>query len=142
MRWKLVLIASLIATIIGAGATFGIIFGFLGSTRSLATHDMAVLGTLLIPVVAIILAGLFVYRHTARRRPLQAMLTVLLAGLLTLTTLIIGSILCSKPAPAPTPTPRPRNISQVTSRISEGSTTMQALLFFVWNETDLFLKRA
>lgn len=111
MRWKLVLIASLIATIIGAGATFGIIFGFLGSTRRLATHDMAVLGTLLIPVVAIILASFFVYRHTARRRSLQAMLTALLAGLLTLTTLILGSILFSKPAPAPTPAPRPRNIS-------------------------------
>jgi hypothetical protein len=69
------------------------------------------LGTLLLPIAAITYASIFVYRHTARRRRLQAMLTALLAIFLTLTILLLSSILYTKPAPAPTPpAPTPRNV--------------------------------
>ncbi len=109
MRWKLLLIASLVATLIGAGAPLGIVFGLSGPANHLIEPSNFILSTLLIPVAAITAAGFFVYRHTSRRRQIQAVLTVLLATLLTLAVLIFGSILLSKPAPASTPAPR-RNV--------------------------------
>jgi purine-cytosine permease-like protein len=109
MRWKLLLIATLVATLVGAGAPLCIVFGLPGPAHQLVEPDIFILSTLLIPVAAIAGAGFFVYRHTARRRRIQAMLTVLIATLLTLTILIFGSILLSKPAPATAPAPR-RNV--------------------------------
>jgi purine-cytosine permease-like protein len=109
MRWKLLLIASLVATLVGAGAPLGIVFGLSGPAHQLVEPDIFILSTLLIPVAAIAGAGFFVYRHTARRRRLQAALTVLIATLLTLTILIFGSIFLSKPAPITAPAPR-RNV--------------------------------
>ena len=106
MRWKLLLIASLLATLVGAGATLGIIIGILGSPARYTAPDMAVLGTLLIPVAAITFASIFVYRHTARRRKLQAMATALLAIILTLSIFILSSVLTSKSAPETPPVPR------------------------------------
>ena len=107
MRWKLSLIASLVATLVGAGAPLGIVFGLSGPANHLIEPNIFILSTLLIPVAAITAAGFFVYRHTARRRQIQAVLTVLLATLLTLTVLIFGSILLAKPAPSTVP-PAPR----------------------------------
>ena len=107
MRWKMLLIASLLATLVGAGATLGIVIGVLGAPGQFTAPDMAVLGTLIVPVAAITFASIFVYRHTARRRKLQAMATALLAIILTLTLLIASSVLFSKPAPVEAP-PAPR----------------------------------
>jgi purine-cytosine permease-like protein len=109
MRWKLLLIASLVATIIGAGLPLGIVLGFSGSTDHLVEPSVFILSTLLIPVAAITAATFFVYRHTARRRRLQAMLTVLLSTALTLAILLCGSVLLSKPSP-PTDSPPRRNV--------------------------------
>jgi purine-cytosine permease-like protein len=109
MRWKLLLTASLVATIVGAGVPLGIVLGFSGSTDHFIKPNVFILSTLLVPVAAITAAGLFVYRHTARRRQIQAMLTVLLSAALTLAILLCGSILFSKPAPATEPAPR-RNV--------------------------------
>ncbi|HEX8649407.1 MAG TPA: hypothetical protein VF708_01095 [Pyrinomonadaceae bacterium] len=106
MRWKLLLIASLLATLVGAGATLGIIIGILGSPAQYTAPDVAVLGTLVIPVAAITFASIFVYRHTARRRKLQAMATALLATILTLTVFILSSMLTSKSVPETPPAPR------------------------------------
>ena len=106
MRWKLLLIASLVATLVGAGATLGIVIGVLNSSGQFTAPDMAVLGTLIIPVASITFASIFVYRHTARRRKLQAMATALLATILTLTIFIISSMVSSKPAPDAPPAPR------------------------------------
>ena len=111
MRWKLVLIASLLATIAGAGATLGLVLGFSGSAAKIKTPDLFVIGTFLAPVAATTFASIFVYRHTSRRRRLQAMLTALLAILLTLTILLIGSMFTTERTPAPNPTPSPREIS-------------------------------
>lgn len=103
----MLLIASLLATLVGAGATLGIVIGVLGTPGQFTAPDMAVLGTLIIPAAAITFASIFVYRHTARRRRLQAMATALLAIILTLTILIVSSMLFSKPAPVEAP-PVPR----------------------------------
>ena len=103
MRWKLLLIAALVATLVGAGATLGIVIGVLNSSGRFTAPDI---GTLIIPVASITFASIFVYRHTARRRKLQAMATALLATILTLTIFIICSMVSSKPAPEPPPVPR------------------------------------
>lgn len=109
MRWKLLLIASLLATLVGAGGTLGII-GFFGFAKPFASQDRLIFATLLVPVAAITAASIFVYRHTARRRPLQAMMTALLACVLTLAVLILSSMLFAKRASPQQPAPQPLNI--------------------------------
>ncbi len=47
----------------------------------------------------IVLSTIFVYRHTARRRKLQAILTAVLALLLTISFFIIASIVTSRTEP-------------------------------------------
>jgi len=48
----------------------------------MAQSDWRLLGSLTIPVVVAIFAGFFVYRHTARKRKTQAVMTLLLSLLL------------------------------------------------------------
>ena len=108
MRWKLLLIVSTLATLVSAGASLGLSYGLLGTTERIRTPDAAALAILAVPVAAITAASIFVYRHTARRRPLQAALTALLAATLTLAAIIAGSLLLPQPqkdAPAPAPPP-------------------------------------
>jgi hypothetical protein len=96
MRWKLVLITSLTASIVGAGGSIAILIGILGRGNRVFAPDLIVLATLILPLAAITGAAIFVYRHTARRRKLQAMTTVLLAVAMTLLVFIISSIIFSK----------------------------------------------
>jgi heme/copper-type cytochrome/quinol oxidase subunit 2 len=58
-----------------------------------------VASTLLLPVATIVFASIFVYRHTAKRRKLQALLTTLIATLLTLCIFIVASILSARLSP-------------------------------------------
>ncbi len=111
MRWKLFLIAALLASVAGAGSTLGLVYGLTRPLQSLLRPSIFALGALLLPIAAITYASIFVYRHTARRRRLQAMLTALVASVLTLTILLLSSVLYTKPAPAPTPAaPAPRHV--------------------------------
>lgn len=110
MRWKLVLIASLLATIVGAGSALGLVFGLTRAGENFKSPSLLAFGALLLPLASVIFATLFVYRHTARRRRLQAMLTALIASVLTLTILLLSSLLYTKPVPAETPAPAPRNL--------------------------------
>ena len=71
-------IAALVALTLWSGVTMGIF----GSARVLAQNDRLLLGSLLIPFTISIFAGLFVYRHTARKRKTQALVTLLLSILL------------------------------------------------------------
>jgi hypothetical protein len=89
MRLKLVVIASLLAAIVGAGSCIGLVLGVF----------LLVTSTLLLPIAAIIFSSIFVYRHTARRRRLQAFLTVVLATLLTLALFVVASILSARRNP-------------------------------------------
>jgi uncharacterized membrane protein len=110
MRWKLLLTATLLATIVGAGSTLFLVYALMRPVESFVRPSVYSLGALLIPIAAITFAAIFVYRHTSRRRRLQMMLTALLASVLTLTILLLSSVLYTKPAPAPTPAPAPRNV--------------------------------
>ncbi|HAF13736.1 MAG TPA: hypothetical protein DHU55_17630 [Blastocatellia bacterium] len=99
MRLKLVLISSLIAGLLGAGSAIAIILSVFSSLKSVTAPGLLVLATFLLPAVATLFAAIFVYRHTARRRKLQAVLTTLLSLLLTLGIFVFASIYTSRTGP-------------------------------------------
>lgn len=112
MRWKLLLIVSVIASLVGAGAAIAIIL-FLSGTPVDAqpgSVDIIALSPLIIPVAIIIVASFFVYRHTARRRKLQAMATALLSTILMLTVFFISMMFLRKKEEQP-PAPQPTKIA-------------------------------
>ena len=105
MRLKLVLISSLIAALVGAGAAAAIIISVFSSLKPITRPGLVVVLTYLLPLTAILLASIFVYRHTARRRKLQAILTATLSILLTILIFIIASIVTARRAPINPETP-------------------------------------
>jgi amino acid transporter len=110
MRWKLLIITSLAAAIVGAGGMLGLALGLTGSARRPTTLDIYVILILLVPLAAVFFASFFVYRHTARWRKAQALSTALLSILLTLTILIAGSMLLARtPSEQGPPAPPTRN---------------------------------
>jgi len=89
MRLKLVIGASSLAALAGAGSCIAIVqLAFSSAVRP----GLLVGATFLLPAAAITIASIFVYRHTARRRKLQAFLTALISLLLTLC-LFVGAYL-------------------------------------------------
>jgi hypothetical protein len=105
LRWKLLIIASVLAALAGAGASLAASRFAFGGGRGVF-NDWAVASTLLLPLAAATYASVFVYRRTSRRRALQAAATALLSLLLTLTSLFAASLF-SREAPLDTdPLPR------------------------------------
>jgi hypothetical protein len=88
LRWKLLVIASLAATVAGAGLCTALVYFLSVSDARHAMTDPLAAATLILPLASIIYATIFVYRHTARRRKLQATLTALFSLLLTIAALI------------------------------------------------------
>ena len=84
MRWKLLIIGSLVAAIIGCALWSALVIAVFGDARTLARNDWLLLSSGVIPLAIAVYSGVFVYRHTARRRKTQAMFTVILALVLTL----------------------------------------------------------
>jgi hypothetical protein len=84
MRWKLVVIASLVAALLACGLWAGLVIAIFGSARALARNDWLLFSTMILPLAIAAYSGIFVYRHTARRRKTQATLTVVLALLLSM----------------------------------------------------------
>src|SRR6266487_955357 len=99
MRLKLVLIASVAAAAINTKASIAIILTAFSSLAPISTPGLLVLSTFLLPVGAVLLASSFVYRHTARRRKLQAALTAMLSIVFSLVVFIVTSILTSRTKP-------------------------------------------
>jgi uncharacterized BrkB/YihY/UPF0761 family membrane protein len=95
MRLKLVVLVSLLAAIVGAGSCIALVLGFF-SREDWSSPGLLVLATFLLPLATIIFSAIFVYRHTARRRRLQAFLTLVLATLLTLAFFVLASILTTR----------------------------------------------
>jgi hypothetical protein len=79
----LLVITSLAAAIAGAGLCEALSYLLLASAVSERTFNLLNLATLIPPIASITYATIFVYRHTARRRKLQAALTALFSLLLT-----------------------------------------------------------
>jgi hypothetical protein len=89
MRLKLVFLTSLLGALLGSGGPLLITAiglsqrGFLLAKSFPETAEGWKSGTiLLIPIAVALFAGVFVYRHTARRRKLQAVLTSVLVLML------------------------------------------------------------
>lgn len=83
MRWKLLVITSLAASVAGAGSCVALIYFLLDSSLRGSVIAWLSAATLLLPLASITYASIFVYRHTARRRKLQAFLTASFSILLT-----------------------------------------------------------
>jgi purine-cytosine permease-like protein len=109
MRLKLLLIASSVATLVGSGGAIAIILGVWPTLTPLTKPGLVVLSTFMVPVVTTLLASLFVYRHTARRRKLQALLTAILTIVLCLAVYAIAVMMNIPPRPRVEPVP-PQNI--------------------------------
>src|SRR6185295_4778550 len=112
MRLKLVLISSLIAAIAGAGSAITIILSVFSSLHPIATPGALVVSTYLLPILTTLLASIFVYRHTARRRKLQAILTATIAAIVTIMFFVIASIVMARTGPVHPPTKPPQNVSR------------------------------
>jgi len=110
MRLKLVVLASLLAAIVGAGSCIALVLGVF-SVKALSSPGLLVTSSLLLPLAAIIFAAIFVYRHTARRRRLQAFLTLVLATVLTLSFFVLASVLSARRNKTEPPPPDGRQIA-------------------------------
>ena len=111
MRLKLVLIASFVSAVVGSAASIAIILWKSSSLKGISAPDFLVASTFLLPVIAVVLAAIFVYRHTARRRKTQALLTGILAAFLSLAIFILASLLTSRSTPTQPPEREvPRNV--------------------------------
>jgi uncharacterized membrane protein len=84
MRWKLLVLVSFVAALVACGVWSLLIMIIFGSERPIQPHDWLLLASAAVPLALAGFAGFFVYRHTARRRKTQAVLTVLLTLLLSI----------------------------------------------------------
>jgi FlaA1/EpsC-like NDP-sugar epimerase len=96
MRWKLLLIASLLATLSGVGSILGIAYWLSVSINQFRSSNIFIFASLLVPLITVAYASIFVYRHTARRRRLQAFLTVLITAVLTFAAITLSLMFWSK----------------------------------------------
>ena len=83
MRWRLLVTTSFAAAVVACGLWSTFAIALFGSASELARHDWFLLASATGPLVFIVYAGVFAYRHTARKRKTQAMLTAILALFLT-----------------------------------------------------------
>jgi cytochrome bd-type quinol oxidase subunit 2 len=91
MRWKLLVLVSLAAAFIACGLWFGLVIGVFGTAKDLARNNWLLLYSAIVPLAVAAYSGVFVYRHTSRRRKTQATLTAILALLLSLGTYLVAS---------------------------------------------------
>ena len=110
MRWKLLIITSVLAAIVGVGGSAGLLYLLIGSTTLGGRPGLIALGPLLFPLAVITFASIFVYRHTARRRKTQAAATAIISLALTLALIFATTfyIVCCEPPPQTLPAPTPR----------------------------------
>lgn len=97
MRLKLVLISALIAAVAGAAPAIAILLSAF-SSQAPTVPSLFVVATFMLPALTTSLASIFVYRHTARRRRLQATLTAIIALLLTILLFLLTPIV-TRPKP-------------------------------------------
>lgn len=109
MRLKLVIIASFIAAFLGAGLAILLVLFVFSSLESLSSPGLFAFAIYLLPVLTTLPASIFVYRHTARRRKLQAALTAIMSLLLSLSLFLIASIASAPPQQLQPPPETPRN---------------------------------
>jgi uncharacterized membrane protein len=94
MRWKLLFLTSLAAAVAGFAIWFGFVLATFGSASELTRAALWFALSLVIPLAPCVYAGVFAYRHTARRRKTQAVITVLLSLFFTVASYFVGLIFC------------------------------------------------
>jgi len=114
MRLKLVFIASFVAALVGAGGVTAIVLTLSSSLESMWSPDLVVLASFLLPITSCLLAAVFVYRHTARRRKLQAILTAILSILLSVAGMIVASLVTARLRPIDPPQLEQGPVARVT----------------------------
>lgn len=93
MRWKLLVLVSLVAALLALGLWSAFTIAVFGSARVLAQNNWLLLCSLAIPLAVAAYTGLFVYRHTAKRRKLQALIAIVLVLILTAASYLIAASL-------------------------------------------------
>ena len=91
MRWKLLVMTSVLASLVGGALWSALVAALLGPAAVVARRDWLLPLSFIIPLGIAVVAGYFVYRHTARRRKTQATFTVILALLLTAGMYLVAS---------------------------------------------------
>jgi len=91
MRWKLLVLVSFAAAVIACGLWSALAIGVYGTASTFARNDWLLLFSAILPLAIAVYAGVFVYRHTARRRKTQAAFAVILSLLLTVGTYLAVS---------------------------------------------------
>jgi len=82
LRWRFLLLVSLLGTILASALWFGAIVAFFGR-GSVVNLNWLWPVSFAIPLAVAGATGFFVYRHTSRRRKLQALVATLLVIALT-----------------------------------------------------------
>jgi uncharacterized membrane protein len=93
VRWKLLLVVSLAGGLIAVGFWAILVVAIFGSASVMAQEDWRLLSSFAVPLVTTVAASIFVYRHTSRRRKLQAFLTTILVLIATLILYLAASTL-------------------------------------------------
>ena len=96
MRWKLLIAASLLSAAAGVAGYYAAWYLLRSAWGPGLLPDWSVALTFVPPLGAITFAAIFVYRHTPRRRALQAVLTALFALLLALAALAYPLVVLSR----------------------------------------------
>lgn len=92
MRWKLLVLVSIVAALIASATWFLLIFLFFNGSESILPLNGELWPlSLILPFLLTAFAAFFVYRHTSRKRKTQAAITVL--AVLTLTALMCVAVL-------------------------------------------------
>ena len=92
MRWKLVVLVSIVAALVASLCWFLLIILFFDGSRAILPLGGELWPlSLVLPLLLAVFGGFFVYRHTSRRRKTQATMTVL--AVLTLTALVCFAVI-------------------------------------------------
>jgi len=103
MRWKLLIPISIVAAIVAFGLCEALIQLVFASSRPVSPHNSALLASVLIPLIIATLAGIFIYRHTARRRKTQAAIASLLVLVFATGMFLAGAWIFPSTLGVPTP---------------------------------------
>jgi len=91
VRWKLLLLVSVASGLVAVGLWAILVVAIFGSARVMAQENWRLFCSLVIPLATTAAAAFFVYRHTSRRRKLQAFLATILVLIATVVSYLAAS---------------------------------------------------
>ncbi|HYW70346.1 MAG TPA: hypothetical protein VE961_04895 [Pyrinomonadaceae bacterium] len=91
MRWRLLIVTSLVAAILGFFVWEVPVIVLFNEVRPVEPHDQFLIASAIIPLTFAALGAVFIYRHTARWRKAQTAISVLLTIVLMVATYLTVS---------------------------------------------------